>query len=148
MFLMEQNLNPFLSYQFDGSASKRCPEPGKEIAGQQESRNSNQAIEVQGSPVDLTAPSKRSRPALLPRSFEPKTLLIIVSLHDDAHVDEVGNLASQKSSAKCKGLLSCLLTVTPEVDFGTDSGYRRDSLLNTSVSPVHLHRNVSGNLFP
>ncbi|KAJ7395216.1 hypothetical protein BTVI_157713 [Pitangus sulphuratus] len=38
-----------------------------------------------------------------------------------------GNLASQKSSAKCKGLLSCLLTVTPEADFDTDSGYRRGS---------------------
>ncbi|NXB57990.1 KLH29 protein, partial [Struthidea cinerea] len=35
------------------------------------------------------------------------------------------NLAFQKSSAKCKGLLSCLLTVTPEADFDTDSGYRR-----------------------
>ncbi|NXA81625.1 KLH29 protein, partial [Thryothorus ludovicianus] len=37
------------------------------------------------------------------------------------------NLASQKSSAKCKGLLSCLLTVTPEADFDTDCGYRRVS---------------------
>ncbi|NWU37044.1 KLH29 protein, partial [Hylia prasina] len=35
------------------------------------------------------------------------------------------NLASQKSSAKCKGLLSCLLTVTPEADFDTDCGYHR-----------------------
>ncbi|NXH90127.1 KLH29 protein, partial [Edolisoma coerulescens] len=35
------------------------------------------------------------------------------------------NLASQKSSAKCKGLLSCLLTVTPEADFDTGSGHRR-----------------------
>ncbi|KAM6081514.1 kelch-like protein 29 isoform 3-T5 [Chlamydotis macqueenii] len=38
-----------------------------------------------------------------------------------------GNLASQKPPAKCKGLLSCLLTVTPEADFDTDSGYRRAS---------------------
>ncbi|NWH84538.1 KLH29 protein, partial [Aegithalos caudatus] len=37
------------------------------------------------------------------------------------------NLASQKSSAKCKGLLSCLLTVTPEADFDTDCGYHRVS---------------------
>ncbi|NXM26651.1 KLH29 protein, partial [Oxyruncus cristatus] len=37
------------------------------------------------------------------------------------------NLASQKSSAKCKGLLSCLLTVTPEAFFDTDSGYCRAS---------------------
>ncbi|NXH25654.1 KLH29 protein, partial [Myiagra hebetior] len=37
------------------------------------------------------------------------------------------NLASQKSSAKCKGLLSYLLTVTPEADFDRDSGYRRVS---------------------
>ncbi|NXN05972.1 KLH29 protein, partial [Sylvia borin] len=37
------------------------------------------------------------------------------------------NLASQKSSAKCKGLLSPLLTVTPEAGFDTDCGYRRVS---------------------
>ncbi|TRZ22535.1 hypothetical protein HGM15179_004581, partial [Zosterops borbonicus] len=35
------------------------------------------------------------------------------------------NLASQKSSAKCKGLLSCLLTVTPEADLDSDCGYRK-----------------------
>ncbi|NXW42305.1 KLH29 protein, partial [Nyctiprogne leucopyga] len=35
------------------------------------------------------------------------------------------NLASQKPPAQCKVLLSCLLTVTPEADFDTDSGYRR-----------------------
>ncbi|NXM92857.1 KLH29 protein, partial [Oenanthe oenanthe] len=35
------------------------------------------------------------------------------------------NLASQKSSAKCKGLLSCLLTVTPEADFDPECGYHR-----------------------
>ncbi|NXJ45685.1 KLH29 protein, partial [Spizaetus tyrannus] len=37
------------------------------------------------------------------------------------------NLASQKPPAKCKGLQSCLLTVTPEADFDTDSGYHRAS---------------------
>lgn len=40
----------------------------------------------------------------------------------------LGNLASQKPPAKCKGLLSCLLTVTPEADFDTDSEYRRVSV--------------------
>ncbi|XP_067150944.1 kelch-like protein 29 isoform X2 [Apteryx mantelli] len=38
-----------------------------------------------------------------------------------------GNLASQKPPAKCKGLLSCLLTVTPEAGFNTDSGHHKAS---------------------
>ncbi|NWI11055.1 KLH29 protein, partial [Crypturellus soui] len=37
------------------------------------------------------------------------------------------NLASQKPPAKCKGLLSCLLTVTPEAGFNTDSGHHKAS---------------------
>ncbi|NXA37598.1 KLH29 protein, partial [Eudromia elegans] len=39
----------------------------------------------------------------------------------------LGNLASQKPPAKCKGLLSCLLTVTPEAGFNTDSGHHKAS---------------------
>ncbi|NXL94632.1 KLH29 protein, partial [Alectura lathami] len=37
------------------------------------------------------------------------------------------NLASQKPPAKCKGLLSCSLTVAPKADFDTGSGYHRAS---------------------
>ncbi|NWU08861.1 KLH29 protein, partial [Cephalopterus ornatus] len=56
------------------------------------------------------------------------------------------NLASQKSSAKCKGLLSCLLTVTPEADFDTDSGYHRASSrvpFETKLPPTEMSRHHS-----